>query len=917
MSYSYLNSTKVTDTDIAFKIDPITREITPKNPKKTVLMQNDHNSERFTFEIPRFIEGRDVGKCNVVQVCYINIDGRSGGSTTGVYTVDDLEVYPFINDVLTCTWLISQNATSRAGKLTFMLRFAYINDDGTVEYAWSSGTYSEVSIVESLDSDESFNNEYVDVIQQWKIATKEEFMSFIDQMVKAHTDVAQISKNASDIATLSTETATLEARMNTFTTLAEGSTTGDAELADVRVGVDGTEYSNAGEAVRGQVMALGNELATVLQKNGVSNPLQPLPISAHYYYKGSDVFQQLSILTAPQYNITNLPEYETLDDSATTTSYCMGAKLVTPLNVSEVMAGDYVYIIKTDHPIEGRVWLGYYMNWAPNNTNWVQYISLPAGYSVIYVKGGLSNDAGHTEFRYAYFKTTENDFTAEGVTDFQMYLVRGSALMGYIDQVAAEVSGNASFAWNAQNALSAKNAGATRLPLDKYMSNTLSNLDSGTYILEETGTGYRFAVTEDHHTDSTTTKWFQAFATDLGVKTEAVKKTIMTKLVVNDPDGTKTALTRLCLNNTWYHWNGKSIDHGIVNVADVDLSAYADDEHIYLVWGIAAGSDSDPQWHSHTWDVTMTLMELPDGYVLADDLKNFDPDDYYNKKEVDELCGKTEKKIICWGDSLTAMGGWTGKLATLSGFTVVNCGTGGENSNVIAARQGADCIVINNLTIPATTDAKFVTDYTTKFTTYMGKTVAPLLQGGTAHVNPCRIGDIEGTLAWTGSAWNDTTGVWTFTRSEAGEEVVINRPTQLTTYADRTYNNGQHIHIFFVGTNDGAFNVDDMIAKIRLMIDRSGTSEYLVMGLTRIQSEGYKEKFKAAFGRKWLDLHGYLVAYGLEDSGITPTDADNTAIASDLVPPSLLMDAVHYTDKTRELVGIQVYNRLRDLHYFD
>lgn len=50
-----------------------------------------------------------------------------------------------------------------------------------------------------------------------------------------------------------TEIAVERARINSFTRLGEGSTTGDAELMDIRVGHDGTVYETAGGAVREQI----------------------------------------------------------------------------------------------------------------------------------------------------------------------------------------------------------------------------------------------------------------------------------------------------------------------------------------------------------------------------------------------------------------------------------------------------------------------------------------------------------------------------------------------------------------------------------------------------------------------------------------------------------------------------------------
>lgn len=158
----------VYDTDTHFQIDGVTRAVKNASSTKTMLVQYDHNSERFTFEIPRMIDGHDMSTCNAVQVHYINIESANKSNrTAGVYEVGDLQISPDSNDVVICSWLISANATKYVGNLSFVLRFV-CSSDGAVDYAWHTAVHSGVSVATGIYNGDAIATEYADILAQWE-----------------------------------------------------------------------------------------------------------------------------------------------------------------------------------------------------------------------------------------------------------------------------------------------------------------------------------------------------------------------------------------------------------------------------------------------------------------------------------------------------------------------------------------------------------------------------------------------------------------------------------------------------------------------------------------------------------------------------------------------------------------------------
>lgn len=178
----------VKDSDKHFSIDPITRKITNESGK-IILIQHDHNSEQFTFSVPKEVDGHDMSLCNRVKIHYLNVelakeltdngevkkdkDGNdilapTGTVYKGVYETDAVQIDPEDESKVVCSWLISRNATQYAGELNFCVRYSCIDDNGEEVYGWSTDDFVGITVGDGIFNNDVIVEEYADILEKWR-----------------------------------------------------------------------------------------------------------------------------------------------------------------------------------------------------------------------------------------------------------------------------------------------------------------------------------------------------------------------------------------------------------------------------------------------------------------------------------------------------------------------------------------------------------------------------------------------------------------------------------------------------------------------------------------------------------------------------------------------------------------------------
>lgn len=99
------------------------------------------------------------------------------------------------------------------------------------------------------------------------------------------------------------------------------------------------------------------------------------------------------------------------------------------------------------------------------------------------------------------------------------------------------------------------------------------------------------------------------------------------------------------------------------------------------------------------------------------------------------------------------------------------------------------------------------------------------------------------------------------------------------------------------------------------MLSYGECTRYLIIGLTIDGSDSINTTLSSKYGRRFLDIKSYMIQYGLEDMGWTPTTDDTAAINAGSIPLSLISDGPHFkTEVQQQVTAPLICKKLQELY---
>lgn len=320
---------------------------------------------------------------------------------------------------------------------------------------------------------------------------------------------------------------------------------------------------------------------------------------------------------------------------------------------------------------------------------------------------------------------------------------------------------------------------------------------------------------------------------------------------------------------------------------------------------------------------------------------------------------KKERKIVCWGDSLTAPPlvdkSFKGLLKSLiygdfsypaflqegigDDYEIINAGVGGENTLSIMARQGASPAILNqdiviysdkhqqfDIMIGSNIHMPFVSSWNRKVISLGTQHTWPIARS--SMINPCSIGGKEFVLRVNHNFWAEKfrnnvsyceeSYYYLDKRFEQLRTDTIRKGTILKTKAMRELR-GAYCSIFFIGQNGGYSCTRELIAQLNAMIKYSKSKHFIVISHhvpNQVEKNAkemcaMEDSLAQAFGSSFINLRQYLVSSGLHDAGLVPTDEDIVAVKQGNCPPQLLKDGTHFTKDGYKLIAKLVEDKIK------